>query len=395
MKTLLIDLTSLDTPSRRRGSGRYVRDLAVGLSRVSRESLGELRLVGLTHLNLDGTFRTTDQLDAFDGSPELLLPTARDHYHWAYARRFALARAARKLGADAVHLGDPHATPLLMGWSGCRRIVTCHDAIPMHFPERYMGWRDGGVVLGAAIERRRYQNADLVIAISDATLADVLSIHRVPKHRVKRVYNGVDVTKWSKPPSLESRRVLEDFGLERGRFALFVGGYHWHKNVEGMVGGIARARAEGTDISLVWAGQLSQTHRDLIMSTATSAGIPNAVRLIGYASDEQISVLYRCAVAHTLLSRFEGFGLTVIEAMASGCPVVTTKAGSLAEIAGDAAITVDPEDVAGIGAALTRLATDAEYHREFAQRGRARAPEFDLEVQARAMVEVYRTFLNL
>lgn len=290
MKTLVIDLTSLDTPSRRRGSGRYVRDLALGLSRLPRETLGDLRVIGLTHLNADGTYRITEDLASFNGSAEIPLPTARDHYQWAYGRRLALFRAMRKIGASVVHLGDAHATPLFMGISGCRRIVTCYDAIPMHFPKRYMGWRDGGPWLGAAIERRRYQSADLVIAISDATLNDVLSIHRVPRERAVRVYTGIDVERWSLPPKLDRDATLEQFGLSDRAFALFVGGYHWHKNIEGMVGGIARARAHGVKLSLVYAGQLSSDHQAIIRNAATIAGVTDAVRLIGYVSDEQVAV---------------------------------------------------------------------------------------------------------
>jgi glycosyltransferase involved in cell wall biosynthesis len=394
MKTLLFDLTSLDAPSRLRGTGRYVRDLAVGLSRLPRDVLGDLRLIGLTGLGADGTFQTTEDLASFDGSPSIPRPTARDHYRWAYARRLALFRAVGKLRSDAVHLGDPHATPLLMGLTQCRRIVTCHDAIPMHFPRRYMGWRDGGPLIGGAIERRRYRSADLVVAISEATLRDVLEIHRVPRERVVRVYNGVDVERWARQPTLDSETTLAQLGLSGRPFVLFVGGYHWHKNVEGMVGGLARARAAGADVSLVWAGQLSEVHRAHIQDVAQKAGVDESLVLIGYVSDEQVAVLYRRALAHLLLSRFEGFGLTVIEAMASGCPVITTHAGSLAEIAGDVAITVDPEDHDAIGAALVRIATDASCRAALASRGQQRAPLFSLDVQANAMAAVYRGFLN-
>lgn len=395
MKTLVVDLTSLDAPSRRRGSGRYVRELALGLSRLDKSELGDLRLIGLTHLELDGSYRVTEELESFEGSPGIPHPTQRDHYHWAYARRFGLFRAMRHLGANAIHLGDPHATPLLMGLTRCRRIVTCHDAIPMHFPERYMGPGDGGPWVGVRIERRRYKSADLVVAISDATLRDVLAIHRVPENRVVRVYNGVDVDRWAAEPGLDSDATLAELGLQGRPFALFVGGYHWHKNVEGMVGAVAEARRRGADMTLVWAGQLSHEHQALVRGIAERAGVPGALELIGYVTDEQVAVLYRAAVAHTLLSRFEGFGLTVVEAMASGCPVVTTHEGSLAEIAGDAAIVVDPDDHAAGGDALVRLAEDQALRTDLGERGRQRAPRFSLDAQASAMAAVYRSFLQV
>ena len=85
-----------------------------------------------------------------------------------------------------------------------------------------------------------------------------------------------------------------------------------------------------------------------------------AVLRLGYVSDDELRVLYRAARAHLLVSRCEGFGLTVVEAMAAGCPVVTTKGGSLSEVAGDAALQVDPENLAAIGDALVRLCREPE-----------------------------------
>lgn len=395
MKTLLIDLTSLDTPSRTRGPGRYVRDLARGLAALPAEVLSGVRLLGLTRLGFDGSYRVTEDVASFAGSDDLPAPGPRDHYRWAYARRVALWRAVRRIGASAVHLGDPHATPLLMGWTSCKTIVTCHDAIPVRFPERYMTRNDGGPRIGIAIERRRYRRADVVVAVSDATKADATALLGVPAERVVRVYNGVDVDRWAREPALDGDGTLRRFGLAERPFVLYVGGYHWHKNVEGMVGGLAIARTLGADLDLAWAGNLSPEHSDLVDGEARRAGVAGAVRRLGYVSDEELSVLFRRAVAHVLVSRAEGFGFTVIEAMAAGCPVVTTAAGSLAEVAGDAALTVDPEAHGAIGAALAKLCRDADLRADLAARGRVRAPRFSLDVQAREMAGVYRRCLGV
>src|SRR5262249_55699805 len=157
------------------------------------EEFSGLRLLGLTRLGFDGSHAITDDIASFGGSKELPTPMQRDHYRWAYARRLALWRAVRRIGAAAVHLVDPHATPLLMGFTSCQTIVTCHDAIPVRFPERYMSVHDGGPRIGTAIERRRYRRADLVVAVSDATKVDASVLLGAPPERVVRVYNGVDI----------------------------------------------------------------------------------------------------------------------------------------------------------------------------------------------------------
>jgi len=392
--TVLLDQTSLDTPARDRGHGRYVRELSRGLAELSSSERGGLAFQALTHLDVGGAYRVTDDITSFQGSPELTSPAAKDHYRWAYARRFALWRAVRSIGAAAVHLGDPNCTPLLMSLTKCKKIVTCHDTIPARYPSRYFGVRDGGPMLGLLIEKRRYRSADLVIAISEATRQDACAYLGLRSEKVVHIYNGVDVERWAAEPRLEQRQLLERFGLYERPFVLYVGGSDWHKNIEGMLGGLARARAAGADVLLAWAGKLRADHAHEVDAMSHRLGVAEAVRRLGYVSDEELAVLYRAARAHVLVSWCEGFGLTVVEAMACGCPVLTTRGGSLSEVAGDAALTVDPADPAAIGAALARVCSDTELRALLARRGRERAPRFSRGVQARAMAKAYRALLG-
>lgn len=394
MSTVLLDLTSLDTPSRNRGHGRYVRELALGLAELRASDKGAIKFLALTHLNFDGTFRVTEDLAAFEGTPGRPAPGAAEHYRWAYARRFGLFRALSRIGAKAVHLGDPNATPLLIGLTGCRKIVTCHDAVPARYPSIYFGFRDGGQHLGLAIERHRYRSADLVIAISDATERDAQTFFGVRADKMLRVYNGVDVERWQTQPSAPAIGVLQRYGLSGKPFALYVGGPDWHKNIEGMLAGLAAARVQVPEVHLAWAGKLNADQTTHLTRLMRKFAVEQAVSLLGFVPDDDLSVLYRSAYAHVLVSWCEGFGLTVVEAMASGCPVLTTSGGSLEEVAGDAAIKVDPANHIEIGAALARLFRDSALRTELAERGRTRAPRFSRAIQARAMVDAYSALLN-
>jgi glycosyltransferase involved in cell wall biosynthesis len=254
--TILFDLTPLDTPSRYRGIGRYVRQLAVGLSRIGAGGFGDLRVVGLTHLKKTGKFALTEDLAAFAGSPDVPWPTPSDHYRFTYARRLALFRAVRRIGAGVVHLGDPNATPLFMGLAKCKRIVTCHDVIGLLFPRRYLTYRDGGPWVGRQIARRRYRSADLVVAISDATRRDVVELAGVAETRVVRVYNGIDCTAWMRTEEHDHAAVAHRYGLGSA-FVIYAGRADWRKNTEGMMGAIRWARSNGLLLDLAWAGKLS------------------------------------------------------------------------------------------------------------------------------------------
>ena len=393
-RKLLLDLTPLDTPSGPRGIGRYIRELAQGLALLPKEELGGIELVGLTSITWTGGYQVTDDVGSYRGGARSAAPTETDFYEWAWRQRLALWRAVQRIGAAAVHTCDPHATPLFLGLAGCKRIVTCHDLVPTRFPDRYFGAKDGGAYIGKRIERRRYLGADLVVAVSDATRDDVVTLLGVPPERIRRVHEGIDVDWWASPRDQAIGPTLERLGLGGRAFVLYVGGSDWRKNVEGMMAGLAHARSRGCDLELVWAGHLQPGHVASVETIAERFGVSPFLRRLGYVTDDDLAALYRAARAHLLVSRCEGFGLTVVEAMASGCPVITTDGGSLGEVAGDAALKVDPENAGAIGDALVRISSDAVLRADLARRGRERAPIFSRAAQARAMARVYREFMS-
>jgi glycosyltransferase involved in cell wall biosynthesis len=394
MKTLVFDMTILDTPTRSRGTARYVRDLAAALMGLDHAERRGLRLLGLTGLTWTGGYRIVEDLSSFAGSPGVSSPAARDHYRWAYQRRLVLSLALRRIGADAVHLTDPNATPLGLRASRIRRIVTCHDTIPLLYPDRYFGIHDGGPWIGRKIEQRRFRTADLVVAISDAVVEDAVRLLGVRRERLVRVYNAIDATRWTESSTPDAERDTQArFGLHRP-YVLYFGGPDWHKNVEGMFAGLAATRGAGTDVELAWAGRLPEDALARMQELARSAGVLDAVRFLGFVTDTDLRHLLRQARAHVLVSHTEGFGFTVLEAMAAGCAVITTRRGSLGEVAGDAALMVDGDDAASIGRAITRLCTDEALRTDLIRRGLERPSRFSPRTQALEMIAAYERALE-
>lgn len=393
---VVLDMTPLDTDSRLRGFGRYVLTLARGLAALPASERAGMRLLGLTHLGWDGSYRVTDQLDSWSGEADVKSDPVRQHFAWAYRRRVALSTALRRMGADLVHLATPDATPLAMWATRCKKLVTCHDLIDLRWPDQYLSPAKGGKLFGPMILRRRYTSADHILAISDESARDLGRFFGIPSSKITRVYNAIDHGKWSDAPRDGDAAVVSKHGLVDRRYLVYVGDLDWRKNLEGMLHGLAHARRDGApDVVLAFCGQLSSDKRERVARIAAEAGVTDAIELLGYVSDDDLAALYRRSLAHLFVSRDEGFGLTVVEAMACGAPVITTRGGSLGEVAGDDALLCDPEDQPAIGRAIVALAKAPALQERLRAAGVARAARFSVERNARETLALYRRLVGL
>jgi glycosyltransferase involved in cell wall biosynthesis len=304
-----------------------------------------------------------------------------------------MGRAARAAGAHLVHLGFPNATPLRYG--GALRIVTCHDLIPLRFPELYPSLGEGYAHGRKLLDRRRYFSAHHVIAVSRSTADDLKELLGLPEEKVSVVLSGIDAARWSPLPSSGDGSALEELGLGEQPFVLYVGDADHRKNSAGMFAALAEVRRRAPDLglSLVWAAELSAPKRARLDAELERAGLLDGVRFVGHVADATLGALYRAAVATLFVSLWEGFGFPVLEAMANGCPVITSARSSTREVGEGAAELVDPEDPAAVASALLRVASDASLRAELRALGLSRAREFSLERQARATLSVYRDVL--
>ncbi len=390
---VLVDATLLRTVTGFYGMGRFAYDLLHGLEQTRAEWEGRLRVATVTHLRLPARFEIREDLAA--AADEAIAERGSVDYHAALARRrLLLGAAARSAGAGVVHMTQEAGSPLVLR---VPRIATCHDIIPLVYPRRYLGgdpdallaltWRaEYAKRLGKDL--RRYRRAARVVAISDRSRRDLIDLLHVDPARIDVVHNGVALSRVADPPAGDDEARRARLGVGRRPYVVYVGACDWRKNLTGLFSAVHRARRE-VDLDLVWAGRLEPYEAVRIEREAREAGIRPNLRRLGFVADADLPALYRGAVAHAFLSRLEGFGLTVVEAMASGCPVVGGRGRATDEIAGDAGVIVDPDDAETAGSTLARLCRDPDERARRIALGRDRARHFDRARMARGYVESY------
>ena len=304
-----------------------------------------------------------------------LVVEARSKLLWD---QVAVPLALRHERVDVV-FSTKHSIPLT---PFAPRVFMLHGADWIAYPENYY-----------AMDRLYHQvalplylrSADRVITISHDSARRVLEYMPSVAPKLSVVHHGL-------PPGFapvedEARRAAmrARHGLPE-RFLLYVGQVYPHKNVGGILKALSLLR-DRIPHRLVMVGRPShKAERD--MELVGRLGLGDRVRIVGWVADEELPVLYSLADAFVFPSFFEGFGVPLLEAMACGCPVVTSTGGSCAEVVGDAGLCVDPADPGAIAAAILRAVTDRELARELRRRGLDRARRFTWERTAQATLSI-------
>lgn len=280
-----------------------------------------------------------------------------------------------------------HATEhLLPPFRRIRTVLTVHDLIYVLFPEYHLPMNYHFLRLMMPRFARR---AGAIIAISECTRRDLVRLWQIPEEKVHVIYEGIDAR--FRPPlaATTAARVRASYGLP-DRFALYVGTIEPRKNLPTLLEAWKRL---GSPCPLVIAGKKGWLYEETF-TKVEALGLSDRVIFTGFVPDEDLPALYGAAEIFVFPSLYEGFGLPVLEAMACGTPVVTTTGGSLPEVAGDAALLVDPTAVAALTDALGRMLRDRALRDEFRERGLARAGIFTWERTASETRDVYRQLLG-
>jgi glycosyltransferase involved in cell wall biosynthesis len=357
------------------GIGTYIRSLVHALSNIDHENR-------YTLISGAGDVRT------LAGLPENFHAAAYSRSDSGALDHLAFPLFLHGIAPDLVHI-PLNRVPLLL-----RRpyVVTIHDMANLLYDERRSGLR---------MQLRRYRfrsgllRARRVIAVSEATRRDAENLMGVRPERIRRVYNAPDqgfYERGAHSPG-EHQRILERYQIQHP-FLLYAGNVRPHKNIARLVEAFAVLRGQLAghpvykDLRLVLIGDTLSQYPAVRQAVMKSRMEP-LVRFLGFVPFETLRCFYESAAAFVFPSRYEGFGLPPLEAMACGTPVVTSNISSLPEVVGDAAVLVNPENLFDIARGIREVLLDETMRNELIRRGHVQAARFSWERTAREVLEIY------
>lgn len=355
------------------GSGQYLRQLVYFLNRL------------VSDLQITLIYPHAGEPAAVPPSVDVHRVRSRPgHLGKVLFEQIAFPRACRAVGATIAHVpywGPPLHAPLPL-------VVTVHDIITLRQREYRRG---AGARLYNALVSAGAREADHVITDSHFSRQEIVEHLGIPEGRVQAIYLAPAPQYGAEDDLLVDMAVQQKYDLP-DFYVLYLGGYAIHKNVTTLLQAYTYvAQAMGEDYPLVLAGKKPAPslrfpdYDDLIRR----AHLQKHVRWIGYVEEEDKPAVYRGALCFAFPSRYEGFGLPPLEAMACGTPVVTTDAASLPEVVGEAAFAVDPDDERHMGGAIISLLIQEAFAQEMSQKGLERADAFSWEKTATETLLVY------
>jgi glycosyltransferase involved in cell wall biosynthesis len=279
-----------------------------------------------------------------------------------------------------------HVLPVVLP---ARSVTTVHDVA---FMERGRGYSPHGALYLRFAALHAARGADALITVSEFSKKEILAYLHADADDIAVTHLGFDAEKFGNASEQDIERVRAKYGFSEHYF-LFVGRIESKKNIEGMLLAFAGFRERCTDAELVLVGKRGRGG-EAAMRAFSGHEAARHVHELGYVDPDDLPALYAGAKALLFPSKYEGFGIPAIEAMASGTPVIASDTTSLPEVCGDAALYAHPDDTAAISAAMCRIMEESSLRAALILRGKERAKVFRWDETTRRTWDVLRNALE-
>lgn len=293
---------------------------------------------------------------------------------------------------DIIHY--PYFEPFFLTlplFSKNKTVVTIHDLTPLVFPDHFKSGLKGN--LRWRIQKLALKNASAIITDSESSKKDIIKYVDVDSAKVKVVYlaagsgfKKLEAGSWKQ--EIKEKYNLPDY------FALYVGDATWNKNLPRLIESTIKANVPLVMVGKALADEVVDSQNpwnsDLVKAHRLAAENKNILRL-GFVSNQDLIRLYNLATVFIMPSIYEGFGLPALEAMSCGCPVITSKGGSLKEVVGEAGKFVDPNDANSIAMGIGEVFNNTELQKVLSQKGLVQAKKFAWKKTVEQTMEIYNS----
>ena len=310
--------------------------------------------------------------------PNNLTPAqgTKGHFNRLIWTQFELPKIYKQLKSNLLFSPIPEA-PFK---TKCRYIITFHDAIPLRFPKHFSP---------LTYYHRFYvpqilSKAEHIICNSQATAKDIHHFYQIPQSKITPILLAHNSQNFR--PLINIKKKIDK------PYFIYLGRQEPYKNLQRIISAFA-ALPNSNDYELWFAGPDDKRYTPILKTQIKQLGITEQVKFLNYVPYSELPKIINQALALVFPSLWEGFGFPVLEAMACGTPVITSNISSLPEVAGDAAILINPYDIKQLSEAMHLIATDAQLQNRLSQLGIERAKKFSWEKTGKATVEILSSFM--
>ena len=333
--------------------------------------------------SLSPTLLTAENYSDFNcyTAPNNLTPAdgTKGHLRRLIWTQFQLPKIYKNLKSKLLFSPVPEA-PL---YTNCRFVVTSFDMIPLRFPKRFSPLATYHKYYTPEV----FKQSQHIICISESTANDITKFYQIPSNKITPILLAYDANHF--------RPVIEAESQSRSHnppYFLYIGRHDPYKNISRLIDAFANLKSSH-EYQLWLSGPSDLRYTPALKKQVQELGITDQVKFLDYVPYDDLPKIISGAIALVFPSLWEGFGLPVLEAMACGTPVITSNLSSLPEVAGDAAILIDPYRVEEITDAMQAIANDSGLRSYLSQLGLQRATQFSWEKTGRETVEVLQRFM--